>query len=264
MTLRAIGFMGGKCAWGGRGSGRWIAAQLPNRKVYVEPFAGMLGVLLQRAPAVREIVNDLDSRLVNWWRAVRDHRPELEALLDNSPTWSAEFYQEALAAEQDPEVQADVVQAAYWFTLRLCWTFGGALTSNTLARRYGDFPARNIRSLQLKELQARVMQVEIEHRDALRVIREYGGIEDAVMYCDPPYQAAGKAHDCQIGDKAAMVEALQQCRGLVAVSGYEDDWDELGWRVNEMPVLTSNLGVATERVERLWTNYRPGGQMGLL
>ena len=51
-------------------------------------FCGMLGVLLQREPAKREIVGDTDGDLVNWWRTVRDQPAELGALLDYSPGWS--------------------------------------------------------------------------------------------------------------------------------------------------------------------------------
>jgi DNA adenine methylase len=59
---------------------------MPRHLHYVEPFAGGLAVLLARDPAdprlwssetsgtrgVSEVVNDLDDRLVNFWRVLAD------------------------------------------------------------------------------------------------------------------------------------------------------------------------------------------------
>jgi hypothetical protein len=64
---------------------RRIVALMPRHLHYVEPFAGGLAVLLARDPAdprlwagdgsgargVSEVANDLDGRLVNFWRVLR-------------------------------------------------------------------------------------------------------------------------------------------------------------------------------------------------
>ena len=84
MTLSALSYYGGKSGGhGSSGRGRWIASLLPGdtRTLYAEPYAGMLGILLQRAPAKLEIVNDLNRRIVNWWRVVRDHPDELARMM---------------------------------------------------------------------------------------------------------------------------------------------------------------------------------------
>jgi DNA adenine methylase len=59
-----------------------IVALMPPHLHYVEPFAGGLAVLLARDPddpdkwmpphkGVSEVVNDLDGRLINFWRVLR-------------------------------------------------------------------------------------------------------------------------------------------------------------------------------------------------
>ena len=53
---RALGWVGGKSAHSAARTGTWIAGLLPPPGVtytYCEPFAGMLGVLLQRQEAAR-------------------------------------------------------------------------------------------------------------------------------------------------------------------------------------------------------------------
>src|SRR5215211_4183993 len=88
---------------------RRIVALMPRHLHYVEPFAGGLAVLLARDPAdprlwagdtgntrgVSEVVNDLDGRLTNFWRVLRDaelfprfHRAVSLAPLSR-PEWQA-------------------------------------------------------------------------------------------------------------------------------------------------------------------------------
>ena len=64
--LAAMLYAGTKSGRSALGLGHWIAGQLPQseQQTYVEPFAGMLGVLLARPRSQLEIVNDLDERVV--------------------------------------------------------------------------------------------------------------------------------------------------------------------------------------------------------
>jgi len=89
-------YHGGKsgAAIGSGSLGSWIADQLPPptpQQLYVEPFAGMLGVLLQRQPAGKEIINDLDDRISDFWRAVRYHPEQLEWMLRWTPLSRSTF-----------------------------------------------------------------------------------------------------------------------------------------------------------------------------
>ena len=80
-ALRGLKWVGGKSAASALGTGKWITSLLPYDRTYAEPFAGMCGVLLQRFPSAEEIVNDLDERVVNWWRVVRDRPDEIQRLI---------------------------------------------------------------------------------------------------------------------------------------------------------------------------------------
>ena len=75
--LSALAYLGGKSVNATQSTGRWIHSLLPisnTRSIYVEPFCGMCGVLLQRPPLGCEVINDLNSRLINWWRVIRDSK----------------------------------------------------------------------------------------------------------------------------------------------------------------------------------------------
>ena len=66
----------------------------------------MAGALLARQPIKREVVNDLNRRIVNWWQAVRDAPEELGRLIDAMPASRAE-YEWAVRNMDNPEIDAN-------------------------------------------------------------------------------------------------------------------------------------------------------------
>ena len=133
--LRALGWVGGKSLHGAHRTGKWIAGLLPpvgTTYTYIEPFCGMLGVMLQRPKHRREIANDLDGDLINWWRAVRDYPQELGDRLDWSPGWSAALFGEAVEVlNQRWDVRGfspeECVIHAWYFTLAVHWVRGNMI-----------------------------------------------------------------------------------------------------------------------------------------
>ena len=60
-------------------------------------------------------------------------------------------------------------------------------------------------------------------------------------------------------DWDALTEALLAQRGRVAVSGYGDEWDHLGWQRHERTghMRDHRPGSYTVRTEVVWTSYDP-------
>ena len=257
------GYTGGRTPaprWGRDAGSRRCS---PRPRLYVEPFAGMLGVLLQRAPAEREIVNDLDERVVNWWRVVRNSPAELQRLIALTPKARRE-HEWALRAVDDADESPP--QRALAFTLLAqCALARPGWYAPRFVGRQVDWRAGM--DTGLVALAERIRNVELECRDACDLLERTAGIGDALLYVESPYaETVGDGGAYRYGvDRARLLDVLRAQRGKVAVSGYDAEWDGLGWARTTRSVRTNvgNTGtndVGGVRVEVLWTNFAPAQQ----
>ena len=121
-------------------------------------------------------------------------------------------------------------------------------------------PPRSEHILRLRE---RVKDLELEIRPAEWMAEYYAENPNICWYLDPPYQVAEQkglyTHNALPIDQ--WVPLLQGIQGLAAISGYEQEWDELDWRRHEHrthgSVGAQHDQERPEKVEVLWTNYDP-------
>jgi DNA adenine methylase len=97
---------------------REIVALMPTHRVYFEPFAGGAAVLFAKPRAERETLNDVDGRVMRFWRALRDRPDELVRAIAGTPYSRSEW--EACKAEPDAE---DDVEAARRFLVHTDQSF---------------------------------------------------------------------------------------------------------------------------------------------
>ena len=254
------------CYYGGKSSirqlTRWIVSHIPwdYRTAYIEPFAGMCGVLLSRKPVSTELVNDANKRLINWWQVVRDRPEELAHLLD----WTHQKSDiEFDAARRDLDC-ADPVRRAAAFTI----VVNGSLqhtdaAHNSISHRYT--PSGGGSKLwgraDILRLRDRMAGVQLTTLDACELLERTIPSDEAMIYVDPPYRTAHTDNYRFLPDFDRLQELLLAQKGKVAVSGYNDEWDRLGWRCAELPSQAFALNSATgeqiklARREKLWMNY---------
>ena len=268
--LTAMRWNGGKSASSPTGTGRWVASLLPHNSTgaYVEPFAGMLGVLLQRAPMRHEIVNDLDGDVANWWLCVRDREAEFRRALALTPK-SRVLHAAALANPPANGTRADVHRAVEFTMLVQCAiAIGGpfVLVKGAPNPSPGDW-RRGLTDM-LPALAERLRNVQVDCRDACALLADMADYEDAVIYVDPPYAAAPGSDQFyrHVPDRQRLRDALLAQTGKVGISGYGAEWDDLGWERHEHPTYTTAHASAAvnARTEVLWTNYRANRQGALL
>ena len=257
-TLRTPPYYGGKGNQGAK-----IAACLPwsMESVYVEPFAGMARVLLNRLPVQVEIINDLDGNLARWWRVIRDMPDEFTHVVDFTPR-SRELFEQAIIDVND-ETLDDLRRAGAYHCLIESSVHSGASTGKGNFRTWWA-PSRFRDRLvggHILDLWQRLRYVIVENRPALDILERIKDEPSAVIYADPPYISADTSpYAVNEVDVDALGAAFQAQAGFVAVSGYGNEWDFLGWERAEFDAVRHNIHKGGRkfpvepRVEVLWTN----------
>ena len=205
----------------------WIISQFPAHRTYCEPYAGGAGVLLRKMPSEVEIYNDLDGRVVNFFRVARDHPAELMVQLLLTPYARAE----ALACR---EPSADNIEDARRSCTASWQLFGGGQGQWHTGFRVQRANSANCTTTiwqrlphQLPAVAARLRRVHIENLEALECIRRYDS-PSTLFYLDPPYlpelrskwRKTAYRHEATPADHAQLATVLQQIAGMAIVSGY--------------------------------------------
>ena len=255
-SLKALRCYGGKA---GYGLAQWIAGQLPWDKetTYVEPCGGMFGVGLAREPVMSEVLNDLDERVFNWWRVLRDEPERFGHAVECTPH-SRKGFAWAVAAQDDASLSDFDRALAYYIVANQ-----GLSLSATTAVRWRRAKKHTVgsmgrwRSERVTALAERMWNVQLECRDAVQLLREYADLEAGVFYIDPPYRDADTTDYRHGVERSALSDVLATLRGRAAVSGYNDEWDHLGWRRSEKDAIRRQIGTtkSSPRIEVLWMNY---------
>lgn len=260
----------------------WIVSLLPPHEHYVEPFAGSLAVLLAKAPAGQETVNDLDARLVTFWRVLRDRSDDLIRVCELTPHSRAE-YSAALARIGD-ETLDDLERARLaWVILHQGrgrrfdghegWRHAVGRTTTGGHQRRVAMTIDNAVDL-IAPCAERLRGVTLECLPALDLVAKYGANPDVLLYVDPPYLGATRPGPRRYGremvgeaDHRELAEALAGCRAAVVLSGYASPlYGELyaGWHRESLATATGNGAAGNRsRTEVLWSNRRLGAQLAL-
>jgi DNA adenine methylase len=262
----AFGWYGGKYS-----HLNWLLPLLPETRHYCEPFGGSAAVLLNRKPSKVETYNDIDGEVVNFFRVLRDKKDELIYAIGMTP-FSREEFRLAIETKNNGEVVTDVERARRFFIRARQVRTGLAQTAsvgrwanclNTSRAGMAGAVSRWLGSVEgLEYIASRLLRVQIENDDALKVIKRYDS-PDTLFYCDPPYphdsRGDSNAYQYEMSNQEhiKLAKLLNEVNSKVALSGYKCDlMDELykGWNIHVARTKKA-LSVKSFRTEVLWTNF---------
>ena len=153
---------------------------------YVEVFGGAAWVLFYKDKhAKQEIYNDLDGNLVNLFRCVKHHTPEMQRLLREQLTSREMFDQYLYLHRQTNPFQTDIQRAVEFYTL-IKTSYGSKGQHFNLNGETCNFERL---ANTLTPIQKRLQNVVIEHSDFAKLIARYDK-PGTLFYCDPPYYQA--------------------------------------------------------------------------
>lgn len=245
----------------------WIISFFPEgyeKMTYLDPYFGSGAVFFKKRRSAIETINDIDGRVVNLFRQIREKPEEFAQLIEFTP-WARDEYKGSYEKSDDP------LEDARRFTVR-CWQAIGTKTSDISGWsnniKPGDSGISRWHRLNQTILQVakrlsneKLQLVQIENQPAIKLIERYNR-KETLIYCDPPYLLSTRSgriyeHEMTEADHYELMHVLLKHKGKVVLSGYDNHlYNSIleGWHKETMKATTEMGGSSTEVI---WMNYEP-------
>lgn len=239
----------------------WIIRYFPEHHHYVEPYCGSAAIFFTKTPSGHEVLNDLNSDIVNLFRVIRTRGEELAYAIAFTP-WSEEEYH---AVEHHWQSE-DELEWARNYLIR-CWQAHGIqLGKRSQGWKHNGLNGRAFPARFWKQLPERIVAVidrlkdaEIRNKPALEIIGYYNA-PDVLLYVDPPYMKStrlGEGHyhyEMTDKDHEELLAVLIAHQGMIILSGYTHPLYERHLQHWIRVTATAGTEHGHSRTEVLWLN----------
>lgn len=182
-----------------------------DHRTYIEPFVGMGGVFLRRRfrPNL-EVANDLNGEIINLFRILQRHYPQLMEVMRFQLASRREF--ERLRAT-DPATLTDLERAARFLYLQRL-AFGGQVSGVFgVAPTHGPRFSLSRLEIILEEARERLDGVVLECLDWADLVRRYDSSR-SLFYLDPPYLGGEADYGKGMFDRSQFAQMAEQLAGI--------------------------------------------------
>ncbi|NLK94717.1 MAG: DNA adenine methylase [Clostridiales bacterium] len=170
------------CRMGGKSKLRKrIIEKIPEHTCYIEPFFGAGWVYFGKEESKVEVINDIDKELINLFKMIKYHAPEIERLLqyefsgrdlfDEYKNYSVEYLTE--------------IHRAIRFIYLITQSFAGRGISYGYGTSTKPAPQIFYKNV-LLELKDRLKNTYVENLSFEKIIDKYDR-DYSFFFCDPPY-----------------------------------------------------------------------------
>ncbi len=172
-----------------------ILPLIPKHTVYNEPFFGGGAVFFAKKPVKCEMINDINDRVVNFYKVYQNNPEELIQRTKESLLSRSQYYQ-ARKIYQSPNGSTDIEKAwAFWFLGNT--SFNGDYEGNIKFSRSDQRSYAYLKNSKLNLMDSKVISriehTQIDNRDALLVIAAMDQPK-TFHFIDPPYIDAYQGH----------------------------------------------------------------------
>lgn len=245
-----------------------ILQHFPPHSVYVEPFCGGAALLFAKplftpsnADHYREVINDTNERLINFYRVAQLQSEELYNVIE-ATLYSRREHEIA------KEISMDPLEDARRYFINLNWSFakkeGGGWGIGLQSENHVFSHTTKTKRLPIQC--KRIQHCYIECDDALKIIPRWDSPQ-TLFYCDPPYSDTNQGHygGYTLDDYQALCDALDNCEGSYVLSNYPQEIEPktAQRRVEIQASMSASNGRDrtdhdTKRTEVLWVCDRSG------
>jgi DNA adenine methylase len=250
---------------------------VPEHQTFVEVFSGSAALFFAKEVSPLEVINDLHSGLVNFYRVLRDPQESqrFEYLINLTPFSREEF----LFCRDTWRGCDDEVEKAYrWFVMMrqsyggMGKTFGNSITDGS--KGSGSATRGFLSSIErLPEIHQRLRGVQIENLDFRKLIEKYDR-PTTFFYLDPPYVHSTRKstkdydHEMTNKDHEELIDILLNMEGQAMLSGYAhpiyERLERAEWKRHDFETTASITNgkqtdiSKTKRVESVWLSPARG------
>lgn len=242
-----------------------ILPKIPDHVVYVEPFFGGGAVFWGKKPSEAEVVNDINHRLVNFYKVLKyDFEGFVEKADETFHSRAQHKESEVMYISQADEVTSPIACAwAVWVQTNM--SFGTMIGGGFGYDRSGKCALKlfNKKVNLTQDFKDRLRKVTIECYDVLKVIKAYDS-PDAFFYLDPPYVSSDQGHYAgyTLDDFRALLDACAKLKGKFLLSSYPESLlmeyrERFGWKSEDIEknVAVTQRKVPKKKIECLTWNY---------
>lgn len=254
---------------------------IPDHKIYGEPYAGSLGVLLNKARAEEEYVSDGDEDIAFLHSVMADKEKGaiLTERLKKIDVDKEEFEKIKHLAFMGYPNMDDVERAVCVFkTLKFSYNSCREYFRGVDKEVYQNWINKNI-----DRVHERMQGVHVAHENSMDVIERFKQNEDCFLFLDPPYcswlrsEGADDVYtvEADLEDQLMLLNSVttSDVKAKIMICGYysgdgeNDYYDSVllknGWirvKIAELTKTAANVredGTKPKGTEYVWINYEP-------
>jgi DNA adenine methylase len=197
------------CRVGGKSKLRKrIIEMIPEHICYVELFFGAGWVYFGKEPSKIEVINDVDKELINLFRTIKHHAPEVERLLQYEFS-GRDIFEEYKNCTLEYMTE---IHRAIRFLYVITQSFAGK--GNNYGYGTTTKPGQQIFYKEvLLELRDRLKNTYVENLSFEKIIDKYDR-EHSFFFCDPPYiETCGYGNKFGEEDHRLLAHKLKGIKG---------------------------------------------------
>ncbi len=195
-----------------------IINMLPSHTTYIELFFGAGWVYFGKDKSKVEVINDIDKELINLFKIIKYHTPEIKRLLEYEFS-GRDIFEEYKNATL--EHLTDIHRA-----IRFLYLINNSFAGKGKNFGYGTTKIPNQKIFlteYLNEIKERLNNTYVENLYFEKIIDKYDR-EESLFFCDPPYfETAGYDYEFTEDDHILLRDKLSNIKGkfILTINDHE-------------------------------------------